>query len=562
MIMKTIKIFLVSILIITGLLIIIIIANVPNFESSIIASESDLVSNSYGDSKIILGNHTNNLVQFPENMNPSVFELEEYYNHDDTENSRGGGNRDSSNGDGNGDDEDECKIDSDCKADFFSNNYCSENKVVKDFHDFSCNTNSYTCQENVITSIVEMCLDSCANGMCADIQCKNDSECGWDSFIGDKFCKNDDVYQKFKSFMCVEPGTANSSCKDNLNDILIEECSYDEKCSNGECVKKVECTNDNDCKADFFSNNYCSENKVVKDFHDFSCNLYKNKCEEKISIIELNMCTDLCENGYCIDIQCKKNSDCGQDSFIGDKFCKNDDVYRDFKSFECKYPGTSSSQCLSDVESTLIEECLHGCNNGRCITEICDDGIDNDNDGKIDKLVELDLENGEKLTIWDNNPWKIAEAVNKRIDDFNMPYSLIANGAILRSDGDWTAGNDNPHMTTLNKVCRILGYSSVESHSCESNLGSGCNFHSPEDNILWRFDGVDFKKETAEPKYRKSWLAGIICEHRLSECNDGIDNDNDGKIDFSNENNQSTCDDGCASLDDDSEEKHDLDCDL
>ena len=628
MTIRTIEIFLVSILIITGLLIVILLANIPNSESNVIASESDLVSNSYGGSKLIISNPTTSLVQFPENfpenLNPTVFGLEEYYNYDDTENSRGGINRDSGNGDddnGNGDDEDECKIDSDCKTDFFSNNfcfsgdvykdfhdfscknkmcdenvkkelvkecefgclngeciqrecnndddcnndffsdkYCSENKVVKDLHDFSCDTNSYTCQEIVTISTVEMCSDSCVNGMCVDVQCRKNSDCGEDKFIGDKFCKNGDVYQKFKSFMCVDQGTINSSCKDNLNDVLIEECSYDETCGNGKCTK-VECNDDDDCNSDFFTNNYCSENNVVKDFHDFSCNAYKHKCEENISIIELKMCTDLCENGYCVDVQCRKDSDCGQNGFVGDEFCKNDDVYQDFKSFDCRYSGTSNSQCISDVESTLIEECQHGCNNGQCITEICDDGIDNDNDGEIDKLVELDPNNGEKLTIWDKDPWKIAGAVNQRINDFKLPYSLIANGAILRSDGDWTDDEDVPHTPTLKKICEILGYSSVKSHSCDSNFGSNCNYHTPSDNILWRYNGKDFEKETAEPKYGKSWIAGIICEHRLPECNDGVDNDNDGKIDYGNAS-QNNCDDGCASLDDDSEGKHDLDCDL
>ena len=158
----------------------------------------------------------------------------------------------------------------------------------------------------------------------------------------------------------------------------------------------------------------------------------------------------------------------------------------------------------------------------------CSDSIDNDGDGRIDGLIELDSENGEKLTISNNNPWEIVSDVNNKIVANNLPYTQIGPGVILRSDGDWTNNVDVPHMPTLNKVCEILGYSSVNSHSCNSNFGSNCNFNTPNDDFLWRYNGSQFRLELASPQYSKSWLSSIICENRLAQCNDKADNDNDG----------------------------------
>ena len=110
--------------------------------------------------------------------------------------------------------------------------------------------------------------------------------------------------------------------------------------------------------------------------------------------------------------------------------------------------------------------------------------------------------------------------------------------AIVRSDGgtgagfNWNENSGTIHMPTVTAVCQILGNMSdtYVSSTCRDTERSGiypngkCNFHSPGDNNMHRFTGT---------------LASAACQ-------DGVDNDNDGRIDF-------PADPGCSSATDTTE---------
>ena len=197
----------------------------------------------------------------------------------------------------------------------------------------------------------------------------------------------------------------------------------------------------------------------------------------------------------------------------------------------------------------------------------CSDGLDNDGDGKRDAFTERTAgggnfssenaqpkynktwiasitcrrSNGSTATIGGGNPFTVASQVRSAIDSKNLPYTRPTS-AIIRSTGGTGGGfhwhdNGTPHTQTLNAVCNILGYESYVSSTCLDTERSHryphgkCNFHSPHNNNLFRFNGnID-----------------------LPECVDGRDNDGDGSVDMS--------DSGCASTRDDSEYEHDDDCD-
>ena len=162
----------------------------------------------------------------------------------------------------------------------------------------------------------------------------------------------------------------------------------------------------------------------------------------------------------------------------------------------------------------------------------CSDNIDNDGDGRIDANYMINPNNGE--TIFLNRSIGVTPSVNANITAKGLPFTQISPGHILRSDGDWQNNNDVPHMPTLNKVCEILGFSLVKSHSCMNQFGE-CNFLSITGNLLWRFDASinNFRSESAAPRDGKSWLASITCEYRLAKCKDNVDNDGDGLKDSS-----------------------------
>ncbi|MBD3389124.1 MAG: hypothetical protein GF416_08555, partial [Candidatus Altiarchaeales archaeon] len=198
---------------------------------------------------------------------------------------------------------------------------------------------------------------------------------------------------------------------------------------------------------------------------------------------------------------------------------------------------------------------------------VCNDGIDNDGDGLTDALVLMNPDNGA------SNFWDPAYAEGLRSIVYNK---LAANGmkfrgrtihmtnlktsAMLRARGpNWDY--PNIHMPTVTAICNILGYETVDVSSvqgrtgCWAAGGDGCNWHSPEDNYMWYWNGNDmilYDNPGGAAKYRESWIAQIRCVNRLAACNDGFDNDGDGLWDMN--------DPGCYDEWDKSELDHDPGC--
>ena len=187
----------------------------------------------------------------------------------------------------------------------------------------------------------------------------------------------------------------------------------------------------------------------------------------------------------------------------------------------------------------------------------CRDGVDNDADGKIDGLFELSPTNGEVFSVGAGDPEAVKAAVANAITSKRLALTPPTS-PLVRADGGWE-DNVGLSFTNLNKVCGVLGYATYVGSDCHEATKTAqyptgrCNYHSPENNQLWRFNGVNFVAETAMPKYGKTWLSTITCKDRLAQCKDGADNDGDGKTDF-------PADDGCNSANDDRETPHDLGC--
>ena len=80
--------------------------------------------------------------------------------------------------------------------------------------------------------------------------------------------------------------------------------------------------------------------------------------------------------GQTAEPECMSDSDCGTDGYVGSLFCKNNDVYQNYKTYHCKNPGQITADCTSSTEARLIEDCKSGytCSNGVCVKEeICTD---------------------------------------------------------------------------------------------------------------------------------------------------------------------------------------------
>ena len=318
-------------------------------------------------------------------------------------------------------------------------------------------------------------------------------------------------------------------------------------------------------------------------------------------------------------IACSHDSDCGNDAWSGNAQCGGDgNVYQTFLDFTCLNPGIGSSTCQLIANSQLKQTCQFGCLSGAClisncldvdgdnydtcssgdigddglaedcddsdvsvnpgaveicngvdddcdgvvdedVCEICDNGLDDDGDGLIDGLIELDEDNNETGVFGkQGSTGNIIDAV-RNSSSLKLTCPKGGNPFLRSTTAGWEEPRSDLHQTA-DKVCNLLGYREGKSSYCSS--GGKCNFHSPEDNCLWYWDGSEWKYTNAGGlyKYRNSWITELTCEGRLPACNNGVDDDGDGLIDYCDGTNAGTCDTGCASVNDNSEIPHDPDC--
>jgi hypothetical protein len=57
------------------------------------------------------------------------------------------------------------------------------------------------------------------------------------------------------------------------------------------------------------------------------------------------------------NITCFKDIDCGQSTFIGDYYCTNNYIIKDYVNYSCLNPETADSKCVSSKAAILLEYC-------------------------------------------------------------------------------------------------------------------------------------------------------------------------------------------------------------
>ncbi len=161
----------------------------------------------------------------------------------------------------------------------------------------------------------------------------------------------------------------------------------------------------------------------------------------------------------------------------------------------------------------------------------CQDGIDNDNDGLTDfpsdpgctSANDTDETNAvqcpiQTSTITSGNPFgPLRNLVN------NSGQGFIPSTAALHYDAQ-----------TALKLCQLAGYNHVVSYDCTAPAyGSRCGYASFGDNQMYAWNGNSFSSINDN-----KWIATLVCstaapgQCNQSQCQDGIDNDNDGATDF------------------------------
>jgi len=127
----------------------------------------------------------------------------------------------------------------------------------------------------------------------------------------------------YSSVFSCTPSCAGKECGDDGCGGSCGSCNQTSVCSKNICVTLSNCTNEEDCPADYYGNNYCSSNNVLRDFNNYSC--VNKKCVVNVTVEIVQSCVDdkifcngieSCSSGVCVSSgdPCNDNIKCTQDS--------------------------------------------------------------------------------------------------------------------------------------------------------------------------------------------------------------------------------------------------------
>ena len=185
----------------------------------------------------------------------------------------------------------ECTTDANCgPLQICSNNHCVN--VI-------CKTNTDCNDNNAHTE--DKCLNpGTLNSTCQHnaIRCLNSAECGTNGFLNQLSCKNNNVFDKYITYTCLNAGLTSSSCTNSTCDTQKTVCSNG--CTNGVCNEEPEpeCTDDSDCHARSPSEKYCKDNNVYQDVYEPKCD--NEECSYNTTVKLVKTCSKGCNNGLCL----------------------------------------------------------------------------------------------------------------------------------------------------------------------------------------------------------------------------------------------------------------------
>ncbi|MCK4496895.1 MAG: hypothetical protein KAU24_01775 [Candidatus Aenigmarchaeota archaeon] len=192
--------------------------------------------------------------------------------------------------------------------------------------------------------------------------CYQNSDCGTNGWVGDPYCKNNDVYQKYRIYICNNAETINAECSHSDQEQKKEEC--------GENIYKA------------WNNPYCKNGDVwqSRGFTEKGC--LNGYCFTNTGTSEriVEACFE-CSGGECADgnnfntpngkiVTCYQNSDCGTNGWVGNPYCKNGDVYQKWRTYTCYSPGTGDSYCSYSDKGMKKQDCSEECSGGECSSTI------------------------------------------------------------------------------------------------------------------------------------------------------------------------------------------------
>lgn len=292
-------------------------------------------------------------------------------------------------------------------------------------------------------------------------QCSNNNQCGTDGFIETPFCSSTDVFQKYRTWTCNNPGMANSTCTFSDDNRLKQDCPQNSACLPGGVCGNSRCTVDSDCGSNGYVHGLtCQNNNVFQTYRTWTCfnpGTANASCNANDTPRFQTACpsTQTCTNGSCgfTNGICNSNSDCGTNGYVGENFCQGNNVVRHFETHICNNPGTTSARCSSSTQTQVVNYCAANqtCQGNTCV-----------NQGQMSVSVTKQVRNLSTGNLtWSNsvnaNPADIVQfnvtiqnssntTVNNVMLRDTLPSTLIYNNSLV-IDG---VANNSGNITGLN----------------------------------------------------------------------------------------------------------------
>jgi hypothetical protein len=199
----------------------------------------------------------------------------------------------------------ECSNNADCGTDsFIGSEYCNGDDVWDYYRTYNCDdpgTIYSSCDYSDNPQSKQTCPNTCLGGVCTDIACNNNADCGTDGFIGNEYCSGNDVNDTYRTYTCTDPGQPSASCSFSDVDQTKEPCTYG--CGGGSCQIPA-CFNDTECgTSGWLDNPYCNTDDVWDTFRNYTCQnpgILSAVCNYSDEDKYKTGCVNGCNNSKCV----------------------------------------------------------------------------------------------------------------------------------------------------------------------------------------------------------------------------------------------------------------------
>ena len=197
------------------------------------------------------------------------------------------------------------------------------------------------------------------------------------------------------------------------------------------------------------------------------------------------------------EMACLYDYDCGVNKFLGNNYCFNDGIARDYINFTCNHAGTNLSFCSNITEQKITKICDDFCLNGQCMNSTChnnsecSDGNDYTEDlclnpGKINATCQH-----KNITCLFNSDCGTDGIVGGTFCDggngtdvFNHKIQFTCNNA-----GTVNSTCSNSTISILNKVCK---FGCFNGECNKDNIAPVITLVSPQNNFNTINSNVNF----------------------------------------------------------------------